>query len=76
MEYILLNGIKQFQFNSDKFTSFQPRGCAVVDYVIANANGKMLVSKFIVLNPKKEWTDHAALAVELNIKIELPICSL
>ena len=65
LDLVLLNGIQQFQSKTQKFTLFQPHGQAVVDYVIANKIGLELTSDFEILNPMLEWSDHAALSLQL-----------
>ena len=71
LDLILLNGIQQFESKTQSFTSFQPRGQAVVDYVIANKTGLDLTLDFEVLVPTLEWSDHATLSLELMLPGEV-----
>lgn len=70
LDLILLNGISLFETKTLKFTSFQPRGQAVVDYAIANKTGLELTRDLEVLNPTLQWSDHAALSLELMLPSE------
>jgi exonuclease III len=76
LELILLNGIQQFETKSQMFTSFQPHGQAVVDYVIANKTGLELTLDFEVLHHSLGWSDHAALSLDLMLPGEGPSLTL
>ena len=69
--FILLNGTALFELKTLNFTSFQPRGNAVVDYVIVNDSNLDTMSNFEVLQPQLEWSDHAPLSVALNLSSDL-----
>ena len=70
--FILLNGTALFGEKTQNYTSFQPRGNAVVDYLTVNETGLDAVSKFEVLPPQLEWSDHAPLSVGLKFSTYLP----
>ena len=72
-DFILLNGAQPFEKKSHTYTSFQPRGKAVVDYVIVNELGLAVISDFRVLSPQLEWSDHAQLSLELKPQVPMTL---
>ncbi|PPQ84469.1 hypothetical protein CVT26_007405, partial [Gymnopilus dilepis] len=62
LDLAILNGVDKFK-ESSKFTSYQPRGMAVVDYAITNVMLVPQITKFEVSDPLLEWADHAPLVL-------------
>ncbi|KAF5387244.1 hypothetical protein D9757_006858 [Collybiopsis confluens] len=63
----ILNGVAAFGSSSDKYTSYQPRGCSVIDYAIVDQGMLPNVCAFAVGTHEPEWSDHAPIAVKLAI---------
>ncbi|KAK7051966.1 hypothetical protein R3P38DRAFT_2402283, partial [Favolaschia claudopus] len=69
-DYEILNGNCSYGPDNGRFTSFQPQGEAVVDYVIANEVARMRIKSFSVLHPNSTQSDHAAIVLDLKAKIQ------
>ncbi|KAK7046914.1 hypothetical protein R3P38DRAFT_3423007 [Favolaschia claudopus] len=65
--YEILNGNSSYGPHNGRYTSFQPQGEAVVDYVIVNEVAKARIKAFTVLEPDTQ-SDHAATVLDLHAK--------
>ncbi|GBE82387.1 Ribonuclease H1 [Sparassis crispa] len=75
----IVNGTSlQVPSSLHSFTSLQPAGSAIVDYVLASAPLDRIVHSLDILPHRPEWTDHSALRLQLHhptYSTELPAAS-
>ncbi|KAK7037982.1 hypothetical protein R3P38DRAFT_2770324 [Favolaschia claudopus] len=71
-DYEILNGNSSYGPDNSRYTSFQPQGEAVVDYVIANEVARARIKSFAVLHPDSTQSDHAGLVLDLEAKNQTP----
>ncbi|KAK7026263.1 hypothetical protein R3P38DRAFT_2528824, partial [Favolaschia claudopus] len=69
--YEILNGNSSYGPDNGRYTSFQPQGEAVVDYVIANEVAMARINSFAVPHPDAQ-SDHAAIIIDLKARNRAP----
>ncbi|KAF8057020.1 hypothetical protein FPV67DRAFT_1381679, partial [Lyophyllum atratum] len=69
----ILNGTRKEDHSPGRYTSFQPNGCAVVDYAVVTSASLASVGGLAVAAPTPHsddaWADHVQLVLSLNTNL-------